>query len=91
MSVLGSQVFGQALMKSCEVRVNGNLKHLPKFYSFERRGKLNLIWNFDLSLSSFRVNRPRGGSSNTGVIHKLGHGFPNKSVKALMILTGKSL
>ena len=39
-----------------QVRVDYNRKHLQKFYSFERKGKLNFILNFDLSLSSFRVN-----------------------------------
>ena len=41
-----------------QVRVDCNRKNIcQKFYSFERKGKLNIILNFDLSLSSFRVKK----------------------------------
>ena len=44
-----------------------------QFYSFERKGKLNLIFNFDLSLSSFRVKVVSRSLQSIGVFKSLHH------------------
>ena len=46
----------------CEWIANENI--CPQFFSFEKKGKLNLIFNLDLSLSSFRVNKQSNKQTN---------------------------
>ena len=51
LSILNLCIFS---LSKCEWNATKNI--CQKLYNFERRGKLNMISNFDQSLSSFRVN-----------------------------------
>ena len=56
-------------MTKCEWIATENI--CQKLYSFERKGKLNLLLNFGLSLSSFRVKNKELFRIRLGIVHAL--------------------